>query len=161
MLIIACETFRCVVSTSTVHLSTLPAGKTRRSFVSTPEATATQSSHFTSIEAINMTSKIFSVHCMHILTDCYESIHVHVRLTNTAENPSILTGSTHVHSKPVVPTLSEVFFISIAVDIVQDHERCSRSKVRGLCCSCSWYRNMPKRRLHMQVNLVYKPIALN
>ena len=84
---------------------------------------------------------------------CVTRDHPMHRLTSSTENSRIFCRYTVMISKPAVPTLSEVHFISIAVDIVQHNKTSSRSKVRGLCCSCSWYRNMPKQRLHMQVIL--------
>ena len=39
--------------------------------------------------------------------------------------------------KPIVLALTEVCFISIAVDIVQNYKTYSRPKVRKLCSSCS------------------------
>ena len=58
-------------------------------------------------------------------------------LTSTAENPSSSTGLTVVSSRSIVPTLSEVCFISIAGDITQDNRMLARPKVRELCCS--WF----------------------
>ena len=59
--------------------------------------------------------------------------------TCAAENTSIFTGHTVVNSQPIVPTLCEVYFISSAVNIVQQNKAGTRSKVWQVRSICSWH----------------------